>query len=42
MPAEKLKGREVVPINIGDDPIEPAYYKEKEDPSKYVYLLIVR
>lgn len=34
LPAEKLKIREVVPIDIANDPIAPADYKEKEDPTK--------
>jgi len=35
LPAEKLKIREVVPIDIANDPIAPADYKEKEDPAKF-------
>lgn len=31
---EKLKIREVVQIDIANDPIAPADYKEKEDPTK--------
>ncbi|XP_065181539.1 phosphatidylinositol transfer protein beta isoform-like [Sycon ciliatum] len=32
---DKLKQREVVLIDIGNDPIDPASYKEDEDPTKF-------
>lgn len=36
LPAEKLKQREVVYIDIANDPVTAADYKESEDPTKWV------
>lgn len=35
LPAEKLKQREVVMIDIANDPISTSDYKPLEDPSKF-------
>lgn len=34
LPPEKLKQREVVHIDIANDPVTPADYKPDEDPTK--------
>lgn len=39
MTGDKLKMREIVYVDIANDPIAPADYKETEDPTKYVKLL---
>lgn len=36
LPADKLKNRDVVPIDIANDPIATNDYKATEDPQKYV------
>lgn len=36
LPADKLKSRDVVPIDIANDPIATNDYKATEDPQKYV------
>lgn len=38
LPPEKLKQREVVHIDIANDPVTPADFKPDEDPTKYVKL----
>jgi hypothetical protein len=35
LPPEKLKNREVVHIDIANDPVTTADYKEGEDPTKF-------
>jgi hypothetical protein len=35
LPADKLRQREVVHIDIANDPISSSDYKEKEDPTKF-------
>ena len=35
MPSDKLKLREVVMIDIANDPVLPGDYKPDEDPSKF-------
>lgn len=35
LPPEKLKTREVIHIDIANDPISSADYKPTEDPTKY-------
>lgn len=35
---EKLKNRDVVPIDIANDPIATNDYKATEDPQKYVQI----
>lgn len=35
LPPEKLKAREVIEIDIANDPVASADYKESEDPSKF-------
>ncbi|KAK5638045.1 hypothetical protein RI129_012340 [Pyrocoelia pectoralis] len=35
LPAEKLKIRDVVHVDIANDPINPSDYKETEDPTKF-------
>lgn len=36
--ADKLKNRDVVPIDIANDPIATNDYKATEDPQKYVQI----
>lgn len=36
LPPEKIKLREVVHIDIANDPVTPADYKVDEDPTKYL------
>lgn len=38
LPAEKLKIRDVVQVDIANDPIAPADYRETEDPAKWVFI----
>ena len=35
LPPEKLKVRDVVHVDIANDPVTPADYKASEDPTKY-------
>ncbi|XP_018907880.1 phosphatidylinositol transfer protein alpha isoform isoform X1 [Bemisia tabaci] len=35
LPPEKLKNRDVIMIDIGNDPVPPGDYKETEDPKKF-------
>ncbi|XP_014247224.1 phosphatidylinositol transfer protein alpha isoform isoform X2 [Cimex lectularius] len=35
LPPEKLKVREVIKVDVGNDPVSPADYKPDEDPAKF-------